>query len=80
MDVRYPELQSFSCPYKVSDVYQTYAIRSYIHTHHKNRGNRSGSSTISWRLVLKIVANCGNRDHKVIVTGNRDNRDYDRGG
>ena len=25
---------------------------------------------ISWRLVLKIVANDDNRDHKVIVTGN----------
>ena len=35
-----------------------------------NRGNRYASSTISWQLVLKIVANCANRNHMLIVAAN----------
>ena len=29
---------------------------------------------IRWRLVLKLPANDDNRDHKVVVAGNRGNR------
>ena len=48
---------------------QTYAIISYIHTHHKDCGNPDASSTISWRLPTKKWRVIDDRDPMVIVYG-----------